>query len=80
MGLFKWRVKLGESGEDIADGYIYSRSEECAIKSVVELYNDKWEIVVIEDDWDFDEDDWVEIVSARQNGTVDGNVIIRWEK
>ena len=78
MVLFKWKIRLGskEYNEVIADGYVYALNEEHAIEKVKEVYTNKYETVIIEDDWDFigDED------LIHDNLRRIGDVIIRWEE
>ena len=76
MGLFKWSVRIGQHGEGIADGYIYSSSEEEAIEKLRKIYSNEYHNIVIEDDWKFNEDDIADIDSCTN---VTENIMIVWE-
>lgn len=79
MGLFKWKVRLGEYGECIADGYAYARNDEVLLKELSWNYKDKYERIIVEEDWEFDEDDIKDLVDLDFVEYVETKIAIRWE-
>lgn len=81
MGLFKWTVYLGDYkyGQAIADGWVKANSISEAERKVKELYTNKHETVIIDDDWNFFRDeDMMRSYDACGDDPNSKDVVVRW--
>lgn len=79
MGLFKWFVKIGEYGEHIADGYAYANNSIKLLEELKWKYNNEYHNVIIESDWEFDEDDLKDIADLDFIKYDETKIAVRWE-
>lgn len=81
MGLFKWTVYLGDYnyGQTVADGWVKANSTSEAERKVKELYTNKYETVIIDDDYDFFcDEDMMRTYDACGDDPNSKDVVIRW--
>ena len=76
--LFKWRVRIGEYGEGIADGWVYADSITEAEKKVKKHYTNCYHNVEIDEDYDSSNDK--DVLCGLEDYKKYGNdVFVRWE-
>ena len=81
MGLFKWTVYLGDwkCGQSVADGWVKANSISEAERKVKELYTNKYETVIIDDDYNFfGDEDMMRAYDACGDDPNSKDVVIRW--
>ena len=76
--LFKWRVKIGEYGEGIADGWVYANSIIEAENKVKKHYTNCYHNVEIDEDYDPSNDKDV-MCGLEDYKKYDNDVFVRWE-
>jgi len=80
MGLFKWIVTYNNMNIVLAEGYVYAEDMVDATVRVQEIFNKNYDIVIIDDTWDFFRDEGVSAERYTKYKRYDNGVIVSWQK